>query len=102
MARKRNLNSEIVVSAGPAAAAPARRVPARRPRSTKPAIAVADANANPSAPYAEIAAGAPSPDEVAALAYSYWEQRGCQGGSPEEDWARAESELGERVSAILA
>ena len=35
----------------------------------------------------------PSHDEIAVLAYSYWEARGCQGGSPEEDWFRAEQEL---------
>lgn len=32
-------------------------------------------------------------DRTARLAYSYWEARGCQGGSAEEDWYRAESEL---------
>ncbi len=32
-------------------------------------------------------------ERVALLAYSYWEQRGCQGGSPEEDWFRAEREV---------
>jgi hypothetical protein len=32
-------------------------------------------------------------EAIAALAYSYWEARGCQGGSPEEDWLRAEQEL---------
>lgn len=31
--------------------------------------------------------------QVAELAYSYWERRGFQGGSPEEDWYRAEGEL---------
>ena len=30
---------------------------------------------------------------IARLAYSYWEGRGGQGGSAEEDWARAEEEL---------
>jgi Protein of unknown function (DUF2934) len=34
-----------------------------------------------------------SSEEVARLAYSYWEARGCQGGSPEEDWFRAEESL---------
>lgn len=29
---------------------------------------------------------APSQQEIAALAYSYWEARGYQGGSSEEDW----------------
>lgn len=40
--------------------------------------------------------GQPSQEEIAALAYSYWEARGYQGGSPEEDWGRAETELRER------
>lgn len=31
-------------------------------------------------------------DEVARIAYSYWESRGRQDGSPEEDWYRAERE----------
>jgi len=33
------------------------------------------------------------PEEIARLAYSFWGARGCQGGSPEEDWLRAEQEL---------
>ena len=37
------------------------------------------------------------PEEVARLAYSYWEARGGEGGSPEEDWLRAERQL--RVGA---
>ncbi|HEX3746264.1 MAG TPA: DUF2934 domain-containing protein [Bryobacteraceae bacterium] len=32
-------------------------------------------------------------NEVATLAYSYWQQRGCPDGCPEEDWFRAEREL---------
>ena len=31
--------------------------------------------------------------EIARLAYSYWVARGCQEGSPEEDWLRAERQL---------
>lgn len=34
-----------------------------------------------------------APADVARLAHSYWEARGCQGGSPEEDWLRAEQQL---------
>jgi hypothetical protein len=33
------------------------------------------------------------PEAVARLAYSYWEARGGQGGTPEDDWFRAEHEL---------
>ena len=32
-------------------------------------------------------------DAIARLAYSFWEARGRQGGSPDQDWLRAESEL---------
>jgi hypothetical protein len=31
--------------------------------------------------------------EIADRAYSYWEARGYQGGSAEEDWLRAVQEL---------
>lgn len=33
------------------------------------------------------------PNQVAELAYSYWEERGCTHGSSEEDWLRAEKAL---------
>ncbi len=36
---------------------------------------------------------APTQEAIARLAYSYWESRGCQGGSPWDDWFRAEQEL---------
>lgn len=39
----------------------------------------------------------PSHDEIARLAYSYWEGRGGQGGSADDDWFRAERELRERA-----
>jgi hypothetical protein len=44
----------------------------------------------------QIAVPFTSQDEVAQLAYSYWLERGCQGGSPEEDWLRAEEEVRRR------
>jgi len=31
--------------------------------------------------------------QIARLAYSFWESRGYQGGSPEADWFRAEAEI---------
>ena len=41
--------------------------------------------------------------EVAALAYSYWEGRGYRPGSAEEDWLRAEEELrGRRAQMRVA
>ena len=32
-------------------------------------------------------------EDVAQLAYSSWVARGCQGGSPQDDWFRAEQQL---------
>jgi hypothetical protein len=92
MARKRN---ELNVS--PTAAAPARRAPQRRPRraaKASPAVESQPANAAPAVP--------PSRIEIAQLAYTYWENRGCQGSSPEEDWLRAEQELLSRAKAAAA
>ena len=34
--------------------------------------------------------------EIARLAYEFWEARGCPHGSPEEDWLRAERDLQSR------
>ncbi len=41
-------------------------------------------------------------EEVARLAYSYWVSRGRQGGSPEEDWLRAEAEYRARERHSLS
>jgi hypothetical protein len=40
-----------------------------------------------------------SHEEIARLAYSYWEARGRQGGSAAEDWYRAETELQTAIAA---
>jgi hypothetical protein len=40
-------------------------------------------------------------DEIAKLAYSYWESRGYAGGSAQEDWFRAEDELRQRAAEAM-
>lgn len=40
-------------------------------------------------------------EAIARLAYSYWEARGCCGGSAEEDWLRAERELSETAGVFV-
>ena len=40
-------------------------------------------------------------DEIALLAYSYWEERGCQGGSAEDDWLRAEQVILNRYGSAV-
>jgi hypothetical protein len=107
MSRKRTSENDLVVSG---AAAPARRKAAARPRAKRAAEPVETlapaAEQETAAPQAETAAPAaawvPSYDEVARLAYSYWEARGCHGGCPEEDWLRAEEELRSRSASAAA
>lgn len=106
MARKRSSEPEIAVS--PNAAAPAVRrksAPARKKHTP-----VSTAAEPVSAPAAEARAAAhadgcvyePTREDIAALAYSYWVGRGYQGGSAEEDWLRAERELGRAAQAVNA
>jgi hypothetical protein len=91
MARKRTSENEIAVSQG-AAAVPARRKTAAPHKMHTPATSVVEPASEPvTAPVAPVAQ--PTHEEIAALAYSYWEGRGYQGGTPEEDWLRAEAEL---------
>ncbi len=45
---------------------------------------------------------APECEQVARLAYSYWQDRGCPEGSPEEDWLRAEAELRQQAAETKA
>lgn len=37
--------------------------------------------------------GGPMSEQIAALAYSLWQERGCPEGTAEEDWFRAEQEV---------
>ena len=39
-------------------------------------------------------------DDVAALAYQFWQDRGCPEGSGEEDWLRASRELRNRAVSL--
>jgi hypothetical protein len=48
-------------------------------------------------PIARIGTHTPSQEEIAELAYAYWEARGRQHGSDREDWLRAERELWKRA-----
>jgi hypothetical protein len=82
MPRKRISENDLIVST----AAPARRKPTRAKHSASPAE-------KPSKPATAAAVCDPSQDEIARLAYSYWEARGYAGGSSEEDWLRAERKL---------
>ena len=96
MPKKRTSETDMIVSGS--AIAPRRQTTPkpRAKRVTKPAEVAA----------VEVAAiervTNPSQEEIARLAYLFWEARGCQGGSPEEDWLRAEKQLSQRASAATA
>jgi len=99
MARKQTSEKEVVLSGG-AASAPARRKTAgaahKKHGVTQPetvAAAALDVEIAGTTGVQAMDGGEPTYDEIARLAYSYWEARGCQGGCPEEDWTRAEQEL---------
>src|SRR3954465_1165981 len=105
MARKRSSEKDIVVSGG-GAAAPVRRKGAARPHAKRAAEAIpvlAAVEPETLAPQADAAVSVYTPtyQEIAALAFSYWEARGCQGGSADEDWRRAEAELFARSNGIV-
>lgn len=100
MAKKRTSENELVVSQA-AASIPARRKTAAAPhKKHQPANSVAEPLTEPAAPPA--ATHNPTREDVSALAYSYWVARGYQGGSPEEDWLRAEAELCHTALAVSA
>src|SRR6266542_6710551 len=112
MAKKRITGTEPNVSNGAAPARIARGAAASK-RTSKPAETNASVEPSPVAAATETPSASsmtapqngsskdstPSRDEIAELAYSYWVARGCQSGSPEEDWRRAEQELRGRVPA---
>ena len=94
MANKRISENKVVASG--AAAVPVRRKSVSPKRVARPAtveFSTTSLSGPEVLPGAPIAAGESFQDVVARLAYLYWEARGCQGGSPEADWLRAEQEL---------
>ena len=54
------------------------------------------ANAQTPEPTVDDQASAPTHDEIARLAHSYWLSRKHEDGSAEDDWLRAEKEFRER------
>ncbi|MGA2143360.1 MAG: DUF2934 domain-containing protein [Bryobacteraceae bacterium] len=90
MPKKSAVEKEHVSAAAAAAPARARRRPVAS--SKKHAAAEQVSTETRTAESTGIAVG-PSREEIAKLAYLYWEARGRQGGSEEEDWLRAELTL---------
>jgi hypothetical protein len=104
MARKQKSEKELVVSSAAAAAAPRRKpvTATRKKHSIPQAEKPVSSSVELQKPVSVAASYEPTFEEVSRLAYTYWEARGSQGGSPEEDWLRAEQELRVRVMAATA
>ncbi len=120
MARKSNFESKPVVSAGSTPTSSSKKTKRTSARSAahrkalsteiEPApefdgaAAVAVSNPDQLSNSISNLSQAVSPESdreaVAKLAYYYWEMRGRQAGSSEEDWLRAERELSNRRSLI--
>jgi len=109
MSRKRTESRSIISTEGGAQAAPVARrrtshvkaaphaeVAELKDESTAVEPAAIETKSNP--PSAVVSEHSER-EEIAILAYSYWEARGQQGGSPEEDWVRAEQEYRHRRAA---
>lgn len=62
-----------------------KKAKSHKPRSQTVGVAIVETDV--------VLGNCPSHEDIGVLAYSYWEARGFQGGSPEEDWLRAEQEL---------
>jgi hypothetical protein len=110
MSRKKIAEQEPGVPMAGAAGAAVVKAPAknasgnkaRAPRASANAVThkhkktVVAVQAEPASPSVHFSSAKPTSDDVAKLAYSYWEARGYQHGSQDEDWLRAERELGLR------
>ena len=91
MAKKQTTANETVAAAPRRAAQPRapRVTAATHSKSASTETVSATAVTEPTVP----ATDSENPhDVIARLAYSYWEARGQQGGTPSDDWFRAEGE----------
>jgi len=95
MSTKHNTDTTLQVSEGAGVTSPVAQTekPKRaRTRSTaaprRMAVRKSGTDASNGASHANV-----DPSEIARLAHALWEGRGGQGGSPEDDWFRAEQQL---------
>jgi hypothetical protein len=94
--RKASTKSPVIAQPAPVASAPEPRTMAAAAGEVAQAeipesVMTASETGTPTG-----ASGSVSQKEIAALAYSYWVERGYAPGSPEQDWLRAEQELSAR------
>jgi hypothetical protein len=91
-------------------AAVARKAPAAKPKTTTPRVRTVKHSktvaAEPAIAHMDgVHVDTPQTNTdhhaaISRLAYSYWDSRGCQGGTQLEDWLRAEQEYGLRSAQL--
>ena len=85
MPKRKTVEADVSAEEAKPRAAAKPKTPAMHKRATKKTVDTAVPTSEP--------VRAISHEEISRRAYFYWEARGCQGGTPEEDWFRAEREL---------
>jgi len=95
MSKKHTTASEPTLSGGSAPARTRKHAPAKHKSAAAAESSSSIVPAEITATKAEttVTHSVVSSEAIAKLAYSYWEARGYEGGSPEEDWLHAEREL---------
>ncbi len=108
MAKKQTIASEIGSALGAAAARAEQLIASNPTKAAKPTAKRTSAAKHSATAAPKKAAAKKAVPEVvitqeaiAEQAYLYWEARGCQGGDPVSDWARAEEELKQRALAAV-
>ena len=99
MTKKKIADTEPSVPKKPRAPRSSAKTVTHKHKKTAAPVTVTPVEVEPAvmaAPAPVVAAPQPIAEQIARLAYSYWEARGYQGGSPESDWARAEQEIHKR------
>ncbi len=85
MPKRKTVDADVSAEEATPRAAAKPKTPAMHKRATKKTIETAVPTSGP--------VRAISNEEISRRAYSFWEARGYQGGTPEDDWFRAEHEL---------
>ena len=97
MAKKTNTTTDKTTPRAKSAAAPRAAATPRHAKATEPTKTSASHRETRTVQRTEPTQPAPNfaitHDDIATLAFSYWQRRGYQGGSQQEDWDRAEREL---------
>src|SRR5262245_41390947 len=95
MPKKQTTASEPITSSGAAPARQRKHAPAKRTAAVaaEPSSSIAPTGLTATEADVHPTNSVVTFEEIAKLAYSYWEERGYSGGSPEADWLRAEEAL---------